>query len=1016
MTSELRTVVFQGGQSERVDPRVGDMQTFYRAQNVRFRKDGRAAKRYGNAIVDIDELNGAYSKAHANSLAEWQGTPLLAFDAQVRVPHGTLGGWASRGEIPRFMPGRHDPIARDEFLGSNNASVAYCNGYLVYAWDDGTTVRYQARTTAGAVAAEGTIATGTYPQLVAVGTKVWCAFKNATPAVELASIDCATVALTVSATGATAGTLASSGAFFDAGPVSSTQWVIAYQSGATTISVKLLTGSTVSATATATTTTATPLIGVHYSAQSSAIYAGWDDDGDITVKVFSTSLGATLGGPTIISAATVGSNNRGPITFCDYSSTQVRCAWRWTGSLTGPLTAALRESIVTNAAVTGTVRTHYHMVLASKLFVGPLGTTDIIPFDGSYCWVHTFNRTGYWDTQRNYYLVSLSNSPGTSCMMHLAAIGSMQSMTESHLPPVVKTPTAYVVSLPNALRTYFGAGATTLPGVDSVSCYSCFDRQRDAHRSTAEVGRATHFAGGVLTEYVGFAGETQFMHAPIIEPPAAVSSGGSVDEGEHRYVAVFEMIDAQGRRHRSAPSEVVSADTTASDKTVTLTISTLAIAGAYSNGTNLGPYPTIHVYRTTAGGAAFYRCTPNLGAPRASAEYAGAPTTTFVDTSSDATISVNEILYTDGGVLPNVQPPASRFTCSGSGRLWLGGLLEPSKAVCSKLVVEGEPVQFTDSDAFAVFFPEPLTGIVWLDGALIGFSSNGIYVVTGDGPNDQGVGSFTEPRRLPTDVGCIDYRSIVETPQGVFFQSKRGIYLLPRGFSPPVFIGADVQETLASYPVIVSAVQVVEQGTSTDLPETTVRFVATDAETATAARVLVFDTRTNAWSVDTSAIPIGVAGMWSSLFTFTHSSLSATDWLRQESPGGNWGDENAFASTRISTGDYRPFGLAGYGKFHRVAVLGEYRGEACVLNVNVSVDGRSAATRSWTISAQTSPSQDGTFYVDITPEYMTGTSISVDVYDAALAGVVSEGLVFHGITIETEAIGRTRRLGAGSKA
>ncbi len=349
----------------------------------------------------------------------------------------------------------------------------------------------------------------------------------------------------------------------------------------------------------------------------------------------------------------------------------------------------------------------------------------------------------------------------------------------------------------------------------------------------------------------------------------------------------------------------------------------------------------------------------------------------------------------DGGVLANVLPPACQFQAEGGGRLWLGGLFNRTEVVCSKLLVPSEPAQFTGHDAFSVFFPQDVTGIIWGDGALIGFTEESLYIVSGDGPNDQGQGSFTEPQRLPSDVGCIAWQSVVEISQGWLFQSKRGIYLLPRGFGAPVFIGASVQETLKAFPEVRSAVRVIEPGDST-LGEATVRFVV--ANSAGSCRVLVLNTTTMRWeSVDNYGEPIAIAGIWDDRFTYVSPSFFNGVGIRQENygtPSGLTSDRGAFVRTRIKTGDLRPFGQLGSGKAYKLQVMGEIRTPATI-NAIVSFDGVSGTTLT-SVSKSGYPGQR--FYQQWNLPQHHCNSIDVDLWDGATGA--GQGLVFHGATIE----------------
>ena len=172
---------------------------------------------------------------------------------------------------------------------------------------------------------------------------------------------------------------------------------------------------------------------------------------------------------------------------------------------------------------------------------------------------------------------------------------------------------------------------------------------------------------------------------------------------------------------------------------------------------------------------------------------------------------------------------------------------------------------------FSSIFQQPidedwLTAIAAQDGTLYAFTRRRIYAIAGEAPSDNGAsGGLGPPRRLACDVGCIDPRSVVVTSAGIFFRSERGIELLNRGGSV-VWVGEPVRSTLASYPVMTSAVL--------DSRNNLVRFTLAESEADGYAfgnsRTLVFDLAIGSWiSVDKiaantaqDAAIVCYAGVW----------------------------------------------------------------------------------------------------------------------------------------------------------
>jgi hypothetical protein len=67
-----------------------------------------------------------------------------------------------------------------------------------------------------------------------------------------------------------------------------------------------------------------------------------------------------------------------------------------------------------------------------------------------------------------------------------------------------------------------------------------------------------------------------------------------------------------------------------------------------------------------------------------------------------------------------------------------------------------------------------------MDDKLIVFKKRGILATGGDGPNSLGAGNFFIPEQVASDSGCINHRSILLYPIGLFFQSEKGLYRLNR--------------------------------------------------------------------------------------------------------------------------------------------------------------------------------------------------------------------------------------------
>jgi hypothetical protein len=162
---------------------------------------------------------------------------------------------------------------------------------------------------------------------------------------------------------------------------------------------------------------------------------------------------------------------------------------------------------------------------------------------------------------------------------------------------------------------------------------------------------------------------------------------------------------------------------------------------------------------------------------------------TFVDVNADVTILGNNILYTTGGVIENVNAPSSNVLALFDTRLWLVDAEDPNVLWYSKQVIPATPVEM--SDLFTIFVPPttstqgstgPMTAAAAMDDKLIVFKRNAMLYINGSGPDNTGANNqYSPPIFITATVGSKNQRSIVLMPQGLMFQSdNKGIWLLGR--------------------------------------------------------------------------------------------------------------------------------------------------------------------------------------------------------------------------------------------
>lgn len=141
------------------------------------------------------------------------------------------------------------------------------------------------------------------------------------------------------------------------------------------------------------------------------------------------------------------------------------------------------------------------------------------------------------------------------------------------------------------------------------------------------------------------------------------------------------------------------------------------------------------------------------------------------------------MIYTVGNVLDNVPPPSALAMCVHQSRLVIGGADDATVIWFTKELGPTDAPGFNDALTLQIDDGGAVTGLASIESALIVFKSDDIFVVAGTMPDSTGYGpSLSTPLKLPSGIGCVNHRSVIETPVGIFFQSKRTIELLKSSF------------------------------------------------------------------------------------------------------------------------------------------------------------------------------------------------------------------------------------------
>lgn len=338
-----------------------------------------------------------------------------------------------------------------------------------------------------------------------------------------------------------------------------------------------------------------------------------------------------------------------------------------------------------------------------------------------------------------------------------------------------------------------------------------------------------------------------------------------------------------------------------------------------NQGTNTIFFPTLrltdktvnkvrlNLYRWSTANQNFYEVTsvssPTLNDP--SVDYI-----TITDTKNDLSIVGNSLIYTTGGVVEDIAAPSFSICTMFDDRLWVVDAEDPFLMWYSKQVLPGTGVEFSDLFTYYVAPTQgaqgstgPLTAIAPMDTELIMFKQDAMFYLNGTGPDNVGNGStYSQPIYISSTVGCSNPNSIVQTDEGLMFQSDKGIWLLSRGLQP-LYIGAPVERLVLGN--IVTAANII--------PGTTqARFILNTGIT------LMYDYFYKQWGWFTNT-----PGVSATLYNGMHTYLDKYNRIVQETPG-KYLDVSTPVCMSFMSNWIQLKGLEGYQRFLEFQLLGSY--------------------------------------------------------------------------------------------
>lgn len=271
--------------------------------------------------------------------------------------------------------------------------------------------------------------------------------------------------------------------------------------------------------------------------------------------------------------------------------------------------------------------------------------------------------------------------------------------------------------------------------------------------------------------------ETAFLYGPQVFRWTYKTTGGNLKPGVYLFKFTFVTAGNDGQTIESEPSPAVTVviPPTGSPPAETNAI-TLHLDGFYHG--RFTEY-SLNCYASEVNGSIFYRVASILGGHRV-----------FSYTKQEDDHIQNPILYTASGQDGNAGTQACRFVEVFDNRLAITGGTYYDRVLFSK----PESMEFYESEVKerVARGNYSINGLMAMDNRLFVFKQDMVLAIAGPGPDIFSKGRFRPAQELPYKNGLRDERSLVLTPQGIFYRSLEGTYLIDRGLNLH-YIGSPVE-------------------------------------------------------------------------------------------------------------------------------------------------------------------------------------------------------------------------------
>lgn len=1013
------------GIDEGTNPKTQPPGTLKTGMNVRFDKLGRTAKRHGTTHLSNTTLSGGTIQGADRLFTRGDELCIVRATGTGATLHAYSSAQQKWGGVPIHDVGLTWSTLIDSTNGARSVDIAISGSLLLYSWVTGDPSINDSSgynwgcivDQSGTIILPPTLLNATAVQVcrvVVMGGYAFVFSSDNAGGIYYTSINLATFAVSASNVLRNDANLPA----FDACLADATRIAVVYENSSNLTKIYRYTQAAGVLSSTGNATSAelgTEINAIACASDGTTVFLCYHTDSNSRVRYCGfnlSSLTETTAPASLDTSAVIAS----AVSVVVRGAASLIFGWTVDGDATG--TGIPRTSTIPwtsgGGLQTNALRTSSSIQLASRIFA----------FSNRYFAIaldHSDGRAAGANTYLSSYLLEIETSSTLSTFVPHRMLGKIDDGISGM--PAASNTSGGGSMLPSAaldsegrmvVPVFFQATAPAKYyfwrcGVRLVRVSTSSGRTPDMWRSIS-IGQELYYAAGLLGAWDGRITFDYGMRPATLRVVTASANSGSVANGTYIYQVAPTFRSFAGITHRGAPSKQLAATVANLNAKVTAFVSPHSIDSKESTSTGFGNGSAgrvlLEVYRSVVNASTPQKLTLE---PLINVLY-NDPTATslsFVDTRSDASIagtalsgfalSSRPTLYTEGGELPDAQPPAPYGLCLHIGRIFI--LTGGRREVWWSKDIDENPGLAPGFDATQRFvFEEDMTALLGLEDKLVFYSRRGIQYTFGDGPTVSGADNrFAPPRVMPSDVGCTNPRSLVMTPLGHFFQSDRGIYLLSRTMEL-AWIGEGIRDTLAAFPTITSAVLVSS--------ENEVRFTANNAG-GTEGRVLVYDYLRKQWLVRAYAsfalanTPIADACVWQGLWTFA----TPTGDVYQETTTHSLDGGSTFVQQTVGLAAIAAGGTSSWSRVRRVQIAGQSTSNH-QLSISIKRDFSDAVMQTKTFDAGSDATQIGPLEkAQIDLKYQKTQAVEITVSDAAPANVVTHpvgtgaGFVLEGVAL-----------------